>query len=266
MSSKEDPRSAYWNESYARYWKSRVAEAGAAGLSAVQQGDARTEGDWVYEKVLEAHPFTGNTVLDVGCAWGRLFPLYEAHGQRISGIDISPAMIDAAVEAYGEAENVDALEVAVAEELPFASTSFDNVVCVAVFDATFQHQALSEFLRVLKPGGRLYLTGKSDAYLPDDQLALDAERGARSKGHPNYFTDLSAMIAQCERAGSKVLARYFFERRGDFAEFKYHQDHQRPFYEWLLVLEKGGDAPVLNEFSSAYSKTFTSIYPGERPE
>lgn len=266
MSSKEDPRSGYWNESYARYWKSRVAEAGGDGLSGVQQGDARTEGDWVYEKVLEKHPFVGSTVLDVGCAWGRLFPLYGAYGLRISAIDISSAMIDATVETYGRAENVDALQVAVAEQLPFPAASFDNVVCVAVFDATFQHQALSEFLRVLKPGGRLYLTGKSDSYLATDQLALDAERGARSKGHPNYFTDLTAMVARCEGCGSRILARYFFERRGDFAELKYHQDSRKPFYEWLLVLEKGEQAAVLEPFSSAYSKTFVSVYPEERPK
>lgn len=259
MAEQDDPRSAYWNESYARYWKSRVEEAGEAGTSAVQSGDARTEGDWVYEKLLRDHPFVGRTVLDVGCGWGRLFPLYAAHGMTISGIDISSTMIAAAEKTYGGNKDVESLQVAVAEKLPFAAGSFDNVVCVAVFDATYQHQALAEFMRVLKPGGQLYLTGKNDAYLADDGLALDAEHGARSKGHPNSFTDLRLMLSQCAAGGSRVLAQYLFERRGDFADFRHHTDPERPFYEWLLVMEKGSDVPAFSPFSSDYSKTFKAV-------
>jgi SAM-dependent methyltransferase len=259
MAEEDDPRSAYWNESYARYWKSRVEEAGEAGVSAVQSGDARTEGNWVYKKLLQDHPFVGRTVLDVGCAWGRLFPLYAAHGMTISGIDISSAMIAEAEETYGDNEDVETLQVAVAEKLPFAAESFDNVVCVAVFDATHQHLALAEFLRVLKPGGRLYLTGKNDNYLAEDELALDAEHGARFKGHPNSFTDLGFMLSQCEAGGCSVLARYLFERRGDFADFRHHGNLEQPFYEWLLVIEKLGDVPALVPFSSDYSKTFKAV-------
>lgn len=266
MAKDEDSRSAYWNESYAKYWQSRVAEADASGMSEVQRGDARTEGDWVYEQVFAAHPFVASNVLDVGCAWGRLFPLYRANNLKISGIDISSAMISAAVQTYGDDKQVDALEVAVAEDLPFEAASFDNLVCVAVFDATYQHLALSEFFRVLKPGGRLYLTGKSDAYLAGDQLAIDAERGARSKAHPNYFTDLPAMLAQCKAAGVSVLGHYLFELRGDFSEMRYHQDLDLPFYEWFLVLQKGSSDVAFQDFSSAYSKTYLQTYPDERPQ
>jgi hypothetical protein len=42
--SNEDPRKLYWNESYYRYWKSRVDEAGV-GSSKVIEGDANTGDD-----------------------------------------------------------------------------------------------------------------------------------------------------------------------------------------------------------------------------
>ena len=64
---------------------------------------------------------------------------------------------------------------------------------MGVFDCTYQNEALSEFFRVLVPGGRMYLTGKNDKYCRDDYLAFAAEKGARAKGHPNYFTDVKRM-------------------------------------------------------------------------
>jgi len=258
MTGIDDPRAAYWNETYRKYWQDRVAEAGEAAQSQVQKGDARTEGDWVYERVFSAHPFRPGRVLDVGCAWGRMFPIYRDHGLAVSGVDISQAMIEAAREAHAGAEGIEALEVATAETLPFEDAFFDNLVCVAVFDATYQHLALAEFLRVLRPGGRLYLTGKSDRYAADDDLALAAETGARSKGHPNHFTDVPAMRAALADLGCREVATYGFARRGDFAEFAHATTLGAPFYEWLLVIEapQTSGKPDFAPFASDHSRTF----------
>ncbi|WGV15416.1 class I SAM-dependent methyltransferase [Fuscovulum ytuae] len=261
MTGIEDPRAAYWNETYRKYWQERVAEAGAGAESQVQKGDARTEGDWVYERVFAAHPFRPGRVLDVGCAWGRMFPIYRDHGLAVSGVDISQAMIEAAREGHAGREGIETLEVATAETLPFADASFDNLVCIAVFDATYQHLAAAEFLRVLRPGGRLYLTGKNDRYAADDALALAAEKGARGKGHPNYFTDVPAMRAALAGAGCREVATYGFARRGDFAAFHHSTTLDAPFYEWFLVLE-GPEVlhkPDFAPFSSDHSRTFRDL-------
>jgi len=258
MTGIDDPRATYWNETYLRYWQERVEEAGADASSEVQQGDARTEGDWVYERVFSAHPLLPGRVLDVGCAWGRMFPIYREHDLLVSGVDISDAMIAAARERHDGAPGIEALEVATAESLPFDDARFDNLVCVAVFDATYQHLALAEFLRVLKPGGKLYLTGKSDSYAADDTLALAAEEGARAKGHPNHFTDVPRMRAELARVGCEELACHGFARRGDFADFSYTEKLEAPFYEWFLVLSaplKPGK-PEFPAFASEYSRTF----------
>ena len=261
MTSTDDPRASYWDETYRRYWEDRVAETDTRSVSQVQQGDAKTEGDWVYERVFDAHPFKSGTVLDVGCAWGRMFPIYHSKGLRVSGVDISEAMVRAAKDTFDGAQGIEHLEVATAESLPFEDGAFDNLVCVAVFDATYQHLALAEFLRVLKPGGRLYLTGKSDSYAKDDELAIEAEKGARRKGHPNYFTDVPQMRQVLAQAGCKQIAGYYFLRRGDFAEFNYAETQHNPFYEWLLVLEAPSrPAPVaFDKFSSDYSRTYLQI-------
>lgn len=259
MSQINDSRAAYWDKTYRKYWEERVAEGKTnQGKSKVQQGDARTEGDWVYERIFADHPFKSGSILDVGCAWGRMFPIYHQYNLQVSGIDISEAMIQAACANYAEINNIDQLKVATAENLPFADNSHDNIVCVAVFDATYQHQALAEFLRVLKPSGHLYLTGKSDNYPIDDDLAYAAEQGARSKGHPNYFTDVPAMREALHAVGCNEIASYTFTRRGDFADFSYSADFKPPFYEWCLVI-KAPEAvitPTFSELSSKYSKSF----------
>jgi ubiquinone/menaquinone biosynthesis C-methylase UbiE len=261
MTGIDDPRAAYWNETYRLYWEARVAEADTGSISQVQKGDAQTEGDWVYERVFDANPFKTGTVLDVGCAWGRMFPIYQHRGMRVSGVDISQTMIEAAWAAFDNAKDIDQIQVATAECLPFKNQSFDNLVCVAVFDATYQHLALAEFLRVLKPGARLYLTGKSDSYASDDELAIAAEKGARGKGHPNYFTKVPKMLETLITAGCKNLASYYFPRRGDFASFNHTQIHEPTFYEWFLVLEtpKVQTHVEFEPFSSDYSQTYMQL-------
>jgi ubiquinone/menaquinone biosynthesis C-methylase UbiE len=264
MSQLDDPRAAYWDRTYRKYWEERVAEAQAKeGASEVQKGDARTEGDWVYERVFNLHALKPGNVLDVGCAWGRMFPIYRERDLQVSGVDISESMIEAARANYDNVPGIEHLKVATAENLPFDDDSFDNLICVAVFDATYQHQALASFLRVLKPGGHLYLTGKSDRYAMDDELAFAAEKGARAKGHPNYFTDVPAMRAAMAAAGCRELGAYAFARRGDFAEFAHSTELEPPYYEWFLVIEAPETSAdfQFSEFSSEYSKTFNAREP-----
>lgn len=254
----EDPRKAYWNDKYVAYWRARVEEAGA-GESAVVKGDARTEDDEIYERVFAATPFNPGSLLDVGCAWGRMFPIFKEHDLRISGVDISAAMIDAAKECWADSTDVDALEEASAEHLPFADGSFDNLVCLATFDATYQHQAMNEFLRVTRPGAHIYVTGKNTRYHIDDKQALAAEVGARGKGHPNYFTRTRELIELMGAQGHELLAAYLFPRRGDFAAMHYIDEISERFYEYFLIFRRGAGYAALPECADLYSETFRAV-------
>lgn len=251
----DDPRKGYWNEAYYKYWKSRVDEAGV-GSSQVIKGDANTEDDDVYRALFSTYGFNSGRVLEVGCAWGRMFPLYLAHGLTLSAVDISAAMVGAASERWAGHPDIESIQESPAESLPFDDCTFDNLACIATFDATFQDQALREFLRVTKPGARLFFTGKNDLYHRDDQAALDAEIGARRKQHPNFFTDTRRMVELLQAEGHKVDALLCFPRRGDFAKAAYVTPPPDHFYEYMIVLTRGpvvGDFPP---FASEYSKTF----------
>jgi ubiquinone/menaquinone biosynthesis C-methylase UbiE len=98
--------------------------------------------------------------LDVATGKGAiLFPLAHAVGPlgKVVGIDISPHMLKETVKEVKE-KNIDWVELRQidAEHLTFPDNCFDVVFCgFALFFLPSISTALSEFKRVLKPGGRL---------------------------------------------------------------------------------------------------------------
>ncbi|MDA8943022.1 class I SAM-dependent methyltransferase [Alphaproteobacteria bacterium] len=256
MNGDRNARKQYWDAQYTAYWKRRVEEASQGGASNVIHGDPKTEDDSVYERVFATIPPTVGSLLDVGCAWGRMFPLYKTMGLRVCGVDISDSMVAEAKRAWDGDPIIESIQVSEAESLPFKDTFFDNVAILAVFDATYQNEALGELFRVLKPGGHLYLTGKGHRYHPNDKPALDAEIGARLKGHPNYFTDVSKLRLQLESYGHRILGSYYFPRRGDFASFTFDAEQPDRFYEYFLVIERGPSAGSYHRLAEAVSQTY----------
>lgn len=95
--------------------------------------------------------------LEVAIGTGLNVPLYDA-SLRLTGIDLSPEMIEiAGRRAMGSERSVDLRE-ADAHVLPFADASFDTVVCTySLCNIPDPHRAVGEMKRVLRPGGRLIL-------------------------------------------------------------------------------------------------------------
>jgi ubiquinone/menaquinone biosynthesis C-methylase UbiE len=112
---------------------------------------------------------TGSSVLDVACGKGAvLFPALEAIGPtgEVVGIDLSPVMIQWLAEEIDHRSIRNArVQVMDAEALQFDSSSFDFILCgLGIFFFPLVDQALSEFMRVLKPGGGVAVStfGKED--------------------------------------------------------------------------------------------------------
>ncbi|QQS19181.1 class I SAM-dependent methyltransferase [Candidatus Saccharibacteria bacterium] len=119
---------------------------------------------------------SGNRVLDAGCGQGRAsLRLAEKHHARISGIDLVPRSI-ALAKRLGRNKNVD-FQIADYNSLPFEDETFD--VVFTCMRETFTHSSnpeatIREFLRVLKPGGRIAIFDYSIA--PLDQVPPDIAR------------------------------------------------------------------------------------------
>src|SRR5918997_1164216 len=110
-------------------------------------GDGR---EWVCSRA-------SGEVLEVAVGTGRNFTFYP-QGVRLSGIDLSPAMLEIARERAEEL-GVDAdLREGDARQLPFADASSATVVCtLSLCTIPDDRGAIAEMRRVLRPGGRLLL-------------------------------------------------------------------------------------------------------------
>lgn len=118
--------------------------------------------DWNLE-VLDPQP--GQTILDVGCGAGKqcfLFDQVTAGKARIYGGDFSKDLLAQAEAKRVKkgAENVSFQFLDFNQPFEFEDNTFDFVTSsFAIYYATDLHKTFSEAYRVIKPGGRLFVTG-----------------------------------------------------------------------------------------------------------
>ena len=100
-----------------------------------------------------------HTLLDIGCgACAFLRELHQKHPLiTYYGLDISPNMIKAGRLVLPSAT----LVISEAGALPFKPSSFNSIICYSVLhyipNMEYLYYTLTDFKRVLKPGGRLVL-------------------------------------------------------------------------------------------------------------
>lgn len=105
-------------------------------------------------------------VLEIGIGTGRNLPLYPPQVQ-LTGIELSPAMLDLARARAAELCRPADLRLGDAQELPFAERSFDSVIATLTLCSIPDPQtAVAEMARVLRPGGRLVLLDHVASPLP----------------------------------------------------------------------------------------------------
>jgi len=96
-------------------------------------------------------------VLEIAIGTARNLPFYPAD-VRLTGVELSPAMIDLARKRAEELGREVDLRLGDAEALEFADESFDTVVCTySLCTIPDDRAAVREAKRVLRPGGKFVL-------------------------------------------------------------------------------------------------------------
>lgn len=131
----------YWDDEAAGY-EQKIASVERRFL-----GDSRR---WVCRRAAGA-------TLEIAVGTGLNFPHYPDH-VSLTGVDWSPQMVQAAERSASRLARPITLTRADAMALPFADERFDAVVCTfALCCIPDERAALTEAIRVLRPGGSLLL-------------------------------------------------------------------------------------------------------------
>ncbi|TXK85228.1 class I SAM-dependent methyltransferase [Paenibacillus sp. N3.4] len=126
-------------------------------LAKLGVGNAHPGGFGETVEQLRKYPIEkGKHVLEVGCGTGRTACYLAEQGCQVTAVDIRPEMIVKAIKR-GIQQKVDVrfLEGDVCQ-LPFEDHTFDVVLVESVTNFADAQKAVSEYYRVLKPGGKLY--------------------------------------------------------------------------------------------------------------
>lgn len=112
---------------------------------------------------------SSDTVLELGCGYGRVLKPLAQKAQIVFGIDSSPANIKAAREYLSEFDNILLFKMNAAE-LTFEDNTFDSVICIQNGISAFHvdpERLLSESLRVAKKNGLILFSSYSDKFWED---------------------------------------------------------------------------------------------------
>lgn len=144
----------------------------------------------------------GDRVIDVGCGWGSSLDLLQEKGLKAIGVDISERILSLARQRPGKR----IVLTASGDALPFADDCADGILAECSLSLMPNPaEAMAEFSRVLRPGGRLVVT---DVY----RRAPSGRQGVGLTGCLSGILDRDTTIRRMEHAG---LALDAWEDRSD---------------------------------------------------
>ena len=210
----------------------------------------------ISEHVIElAAPGANETLLDIACGTGNAALLAARGGAVVSGVDVAERLIEVA-SADAAAEGLSAsFAVADAQALPFADDTFDVVVSVmGLIFAPDARRALAEALRVLRPGGRAFVSAWRSGGAVDAMVGVMMSGVAEVLGPPPArfrWSDADAVGALARELGADATFHdgELVFTAGSPEAYLAEQEQDHPSFHWSqqVLAERGRDPEPMRE-------------------
>ena len=120
---------------------------------------------YLIDQLMKGRYKPAERILDAGCGNGRNMHWFIQNKYAIFGIDLNEEAISLLKNKYPEMPS-DRFTVSALESTSFPDNYFDHIICSAVLhfaNSTVQfNKMMSEIVRILKPGGSLFIRMTSD--------------------------------------------------------------------------------------------------------
>lgn len=150
----------------------------------------------------------GSVILDAGCGTGLSGQaLVDAGFSTIDGIDVSRRSLDVASGRgiYRSLQHVDMQKL----PLPCQDDAYDGLVCIGVLTYLPDSlETLREFCRVVRPGGAMVVTQRTDVFKERDYPAVLAQLESQGLIRDLQVSDPQPYLPENEEFGDEVMVHY----------------------------------------------------------
>lgn len=177
------------------YWTLRADGYSESILEQIEDGRYR---HWL--GIIQKHLPDGETlrILDIGCGPGFFPIILGREGHEVTAVDYTEAMLEQAkanCARYGVDADIRRMD---AQHLDFDDDTFDVVISRnLVWDLESPREAYREWLRVVKPGGKLMVfDGNHYLYIYDEEYADAHSRDAKAAKDIKTIKDVDPAIME----------------------------------------------------------------------
>ena len=157
---------------------------------------------YLLDQMMKGRYAPPESVLDAGVGGGRNLHWFVQQGFQVFGTDRNPEAVEALKQNYPGLPDGRFL-VAPVESMPFPEASFHHIISCAVLhfaeSHTYFEQMFGEMIRVLKPGGSLFVRVATDVGMEGKLVPLGHGRFHLPDGTDRYLLTRPMLETQVQR-------------------------------------------------------------------